>query len=153
MRSLQERHEDRARRKVDYLKTLAPNEQQNAIETPLAGIGTLNPLHPVSNLSGNGGFEGGGFADHLADLADAGPAAANMEGVNVAPADAMQVAGASGWGAPSPAETADETVGEDGKPLTKAQLAKLLDERKVAYESDANLERLQTLVRENPAKA
>ena len=104
MRSLQERHEDRARRKVDYLKTLAPNEQQNAIETPLAGIGTLNPLHPVSNLSGNGGFEGGGFADHLAELADAGPAAAEMAGVNVAPAEAMQVDGANGWTTPPAAD-------------------------------------------------
>jgi hypothetical protein len=86
-----------------------------------------------------------------------------MEGVNVAPADALKVEGANpnqqgGWGvnvAPAAASDAasDETVGEDGKPLTKAALAKLLDDRGVAYESDANLDRLQSLVRENPAKA
>lgn len=159
MKSLRERLYSRAERKVDYLKSLSPAEQQNAIDTPLAGVGTFNPMHPVSNLAGNGGFE----IDTLAEVAEAGSAAAAWPGVNVAPADAGAVEGANvnlqGGFAPPSAEAsatppaADETVDADGKPLTKTALQEILKGRGVAYESDANLERLQTLVRENPAQA
>lgn len=104
-----------------------------------AGVGIVNPLVAPSALAGNGG---GGAPENLT------PEQIEAERQRVA----KDQAAAPGWGGTGGnTEPADETVGADGKPLTKAQLAELLTKREVAFESDANLERLQTLVRENPA--
>lgn len=118
---------------------------------PLAGIGIANPfVVPVVGVAG-GALSGNG---------------SNADPASLSPADALTAANAAaswGTGAPAdqsgpiaeaaPATTADETVDADGKALTKTQLGQILNDRNVAFETDANLTTLQGLVKANPAKA
>lgn len=134
---------------------------------PYAGIGLVNPFEVPVTQSGNGG-----------GLGEAGLTNLTPEEIRNAGDEAVQRAASEGWGAdPSTGnlngaaidaaggqtgqgdsgnanEAKDETLGEDGKPLTKEKLKAILDARTppVSYETDANLERLQELVR-GPAPA
>lgn len=131
----------------------SPGWRAADLQETYAGVGIVNPLVAPSALSGQGGNGGGAPVNLTPEQIEAERQRVAAE----AEAEAQRQAQAPGWGdnitnANDGKEAKDETVGEDGKPLTKAQLAEILTKREVAFESDANLERLQTLVRENPAK-
>lgn len=142
MKSLKDRQADRAARKEenDALKGV-DNTGNDRVGNVLAivkdGINAVEDLNP----------------EERAELEERIRNGKPSEGFDPAKAEA-----GTGWNDPwaapaAPAAPADETVDADGKALTKAALSKLLDDRSVSYESDANLERLQALVRENPAPA
>lgn len=125
--------EDQAELRARLENNFEPTADYRPAETfPLSGIGVTNPF-VVETAAGAQSGNGSG-ADALASAQ-----------------------AAAAWGTGAPADTAapaaDETLNDDGSAKTKAELKSILDERNVAYETDANLPTLQGLVKANPAPA